>query len=111
MADELQYVSLLVASVIAFLMPYLARRLNIPVMVGEITLGIAVGFFGVGQLEPGLGQLRPQDDGTSERAGSRARVPGHVTGLAQPDPTLDQAWILLQRPLPRDDGPFEIAGE
>ncbi len=48
MADELQYVSLLVASVIAFLMPYIARRINIPVMVGEITLGIAVGFVGVG---------------------------------------------------------------
>ena len=45
-ADE--YVSLLVASIIAFLMPYIARRLNIPVMVGEITLGIVVGFASVG---------------------------------------------------------------
>ena len=46
MANE--YVSLLIASVIAFLMPYLARRVKIPVMVGEIVLGIAVGFVNVG---------------------------------------------------------------
>ena len=46
MAEE--YVSLLIASVIAFLMPYVARRANIPVMVGEIVLGILVGFINVG---------------------------------------------------------------
>jgi Kef-type K+ transport system membrane component KefB len=45
LADE--YVSLLIASVIAFLMPYIARRVNIPVMVGEIVLGIVVGFANV----------------------------------------------------------------
>ncbi len=41
---EPEYVTLLVASVIAFLMPYLAKRLNIPVIVGEIVLAIGVGF-------------------------------------------------------------------
>jgi Kef-type K+ transport system membrane component KefB len=46
MADE--YVSLLIASIIAFLMPFVARRVNIPVMVGEIVLGIVVGFASVG---------------------------------------------------------------
>ncbi len=41
---EPEYVTLLVASVIAFLMPYLAKRLNIPVIVGELVLAIGVGF-------------------------------------------------------------------
>jgi len=45
MGDE--YISLLVASVIAFLMPYLATRAKIPVIVGEILLGVAVGFVNV----------------------------------------------------------------
>jgi Kef-type K+ transport system membrane component KefB len=41
---EPEYLTLLVASVIAFLMPYVANRLNIPVIVGEIVLAIGVGF-------------------------------------------------------------------
>ena len=44
---ENEYLSLLVASVIAFLMPYLATRAKIPVIVGEILLGVAVGFINV----------------------------------------------------------------
>lgn len=45
---EAEYVTLLVASVIAFLMPYVANRFKFPVIVGEIVLGIAVGFIHVG---------------------------------------------------------------
>ncbi|UCC93356.1 MAG: cation:proton antiporter [Thermoplasmata archaeon] len=46
--SEAEYVTLLVASVIAFLMPYVANRFKFPVIVGEIVLGIAVGFIAVG---------------------------------------------------------------
>jgi len=42
-----EYLSLLVVSLIAFLMPYLAARVKIPVIVGEILLGVAVGFINV----------------------------------------------------------------
>lgn len=45
--SEADYVTLLVASVIAFLMPYVATRFKFPVIVGEIVLGIAVGFINV----------------------------------------------------------------
>ena len=45
---EAEYVTLLVASIIAFLMPYVANRFRFPVIVGEIVLGIAVGFIHVG---------------------------------------------------------------
>ncbi len=47
-SSEAEYVTLLVASVIAFLMPYVANRFKFPVIVGEIVLGIAVGFIAVG---------------------------------------------------------------
>ncbi|NIP34450.1 MAG: hypothetical protein GWN18_05890, partial [Thermoplasmata archaeon] len=46
-SSEAEYVTLLVASVIAFLMPYVANRFKFPVIVGEIVLGIAVGFVAV----------------------------------------------------------------
>ena len=46
--SEAEYVTLLVASVIAFLMPYVAHRFKFPVIVGEIVLGILVGFIAVG---------------------------------------------------------------
>jgi Kef-type K+ transport system membrane component KefB len=46
-SSEAEYVTLLVASVIAFLMPYVAHRFKFPVIVGEIVLGIAVGFVAV----------------------------------------------------------------
>ncbi len=42
--------TLLVASIIAFLMPYVANRFKFPVIVGEIVLGIAVGFINVALL-------------------------------------------------------------
>ncbi len=45
--SEAEYVTLLVASVIAFLMPYVANRFKFPVIVGEIVLGIGVGFIAV----------------------------------------------------------------
>jgi Kef-type K+ transport system membrane component KefB len=47
-SSEAEYVTLLVASIIAFLMPYVAHRFKFPVIVGEIVLGIAVGFIAVG---------------------------------------------------------------
>jgi Kef-type K+ transport system membrane component KefB len=46
--SDAEWVTLLVASVIAFLMPYVAHRFKFPVIVGEIVLGIAVGFIHVG---------------------------------------------------------------
>ena len=46
-SSEAEYVTLFVASVIAFLMPYVANRFKFPVIVGEIVLGIAVGFINV----------------------------------------------------------------
>lgn len=46
-SSEAEYVTLLVASVIAFLIPYLANRFQFPVIVGEIVLGIGVGFVAV----------------------------------------------------------------
>jgi Kef-type K+ transport system membrane component KefB len=46
-SSEAEYVTLLVASIIAFLMPYVAHRFKFPVIVGEIVLGIAVGFVAV----------------------------------------------------------------
>jgi CPA2 family monovalent cation:H+ antiporter-2 len=46
-SSEAEYVTLLVASVIAFLMPYVANRFRFPVIVGEIVLGIVVGFIAV----------------------------------------------------------------
>lgn len=47
MSGSEEYVTLLVASIIAFLMPYVANRFRFPVIVGEIVLGIAVGFVNV----------------------------------------------------------------
>jgi len=46
-STEAEYVTLLVASIIAFLIPYVAHRFKFPVIVGEIVLGIAVGFIAV----------------------------------------------------------------
>ena len=43
-SSEAEYITLLVASIIAFLIPYLANRFRFPVIVGEIVLGIVVGF-------------------------------------------------------------------